>query len=152
MAKSISDFAVQRATTGNCDNPNPNGATPFAEYWEVRCRLVECCRRFGRTGPEDGWGDKDGIIFWIVDGQYNDSLIQRAQVYFPEAFSADWLTAIAEVLSTTAGWALSVNFPDGFLLVFPDRFVVSSPLFDGCSTLESLMPIACQSIAKFKEH
>ncbi len=129
-------------------NPNPAGETAFEEFWQVRASVLAASQEHGETGPES----TDNAIYWIVDDQYNDERYQNMEVYKPEGWTIEWLTALMGPLREHEGWAISIgNIDQGHLLVFADRLMVTGPTFENCVDLESVVSAAKLATENFEE-
>jgi hypothetical protein len=130
-------------------NPNPNGETPFEDFWSVRSSVLEAFQIHGETGPD---ARSDNPRYWLVDDQYNDELYQNAQVYSPSGWTAEWLLAVVAALRKHPGWALSVSYIDqGHLIAFSDRLMVSGPTFANCNDVYSVVNAARIATEQFEE-
>ncbi len=141
---------VVHYTTERVENPNPRGETPMEEFFAVRGDLVEACRRFGPTGPEDrrlADAGGRGMRYWVVDDQYNDELYQYVDVLDPEGFSEGWLAAVGGVLRRRPGWGVGVgHLRDGYILIFGDRLMVTGPIFEDCRDQAAVLRAAARSV------
>jgi hypothetical protein len=130
-------------------NPSPTGETVFEEFWQVRASVLAASQEHGETGPES---KSDNTIYWIVDDQYNDERYQNMEVYKPEGWTIEWLTALIGRLREHKGWAISIgNIDQGHLLVFADRLMVTGPTFENCDDLESVVAAAKLATENFDE-
>ena len=139
--------AVLHYDADRVPNPNPNGDTPFEDFWEVRGSLLAASQRFGATGPES----KDSPRYWIVEDQYNDELYQYMEVYEPNAWRADWLLALIAVLGNHSGWGIGISVYEGYVVVFADRLMVTGPTFAGCKDLESVVIAAREATERLHQ-
>lgn len=121
-------------------NPNPNGETPFEEFWQVRQAILVASQRHGETGPES---DTKSPCYWLVEDQYNDDLYQIMEVYRPEGWNVRWLTDLIGELEKYDGWGISIgNIEQGHLLIYADRLMASGPTFANCQDLDAVVQAA----------
>jgi len=131
-------------------NPNPNGETPFDEFWDVRHSLLAVSQQFGPTGPE--FRSDIPLHFWLVEDQYNDDLYQNMEVYEPGAWKAEWLSALIGCLEHHKGWAISIgNIENGHMLLYADRVMVTGPTFEGCRDIASVATAAKLACERLEE-
>lgn len=130
-------------------NPSPKGETPVEEFWRVRASVLAASQQHGETGPES---KSDNPRYWVVEDQYNDDLYQNMEVYQPEGWTIEWLTALTGALGAHEGWAISIGSIDqGHLLVFADRVLVTGPTFQNCDDLKSVVAAAKTAAENFEE-
>jgi hypothetical protein len=131
-------------------NPNPNGETPFDEFWRVRASVLAVSQQFGPTGPE--FRTDAPLHYWLVEDQYNDDLFQNMEVYEPGAWKSEWLSALMGCLEQHKGWAISIgNIENGHVLLYADRVMVARPTFEGCHDIPTIATAAKLACERFEE-
>ena len=139
---------VEHYDVKHVPNPSPTGTTPYQRFEEVRQTLVEVCRRYGVTGPDDDPCDCD---CYIVDDQYNDELYHRSEIYRRDILTVEWIEDIASTLRRSAGWRLCVkNLRFSYLIVCTDRVMVTGHAFSGCESVEQVASVARDSLSGIK--
>lgn len=142
-------FSVVQYDSDHVANPNPNGETPFEDFWKVRDSILKASQKHGDTGPESR---SDSPRYWLVEDQYNDELYQHMEVYEPNGWTTEWLLALIDSLREHKPWAVSIgNIDQGHLLIFGDRIMATGPTFAKCSDLESVVIAARTATGRLEE-
>jgi hypothetical protein len=133
-----SELPVIAYDTDHVPDDRPGaGPRASARFFPVRAELVEVCRRFGSTKPEDR--DADDPVYFVIDDHLNDERYQHVEVLRPDGLTADWVRAVAAFLFRRRGWGVGVTtIPRGYLLIFADKLMVTGPTFRGCRTVEAV--------------
>lgn len=135
---------VEHYTEGYVANPNPRGETPWKLFNKVRKALVEVCRKFGVTGPDD---DPVQCDLYVVDEQMDDDLYQYVEVYNRNLLTAEWLSEMMTTLRRFPDWGVGIrNIRFAYVLIFADRLMVTGHPLTKCDDLESVAAAAAANL------
>jgi hypothetical protein len=139
-------IVVEHYDAERVPNPNPRGATQWRTFAKVRTALVDVCRKFGVTGPDDT-SYPYTCDFYVVDDQYNDELYQYFEVYNREVLTAKWLEEMMAALRRFPGWGAGLkNLRFAYLLIFGRKLMVTGCPFAGCDDVHSVAVAASASL------
>jgi hypothetical protein len=129
----------------------PGAGLRAAEWFgAVRNAIVETCRCHGPTGPDDfGAGvNYDTVVYYVVADQFNTERYQYTEVCKPEGMTRAWLLDLMAALGKHRYWGIGIRIPQGYMLVFDDRLMVTGVTFQGCVTLDDLVRRAREALAR----
>jgi hypothetical protein len=111
------------------------------QFWSVRDRIVAACREHGPVGPDDRETgcDYDDFVYWVVEDQYNDERYQYVEICKAAGATVPWLLDLMKTLRRARFWGVGIEVPEGYLLVFEDRVMVSGPTFRDAHTVGEVL-------------
>jgi len=113
----------------------------------IRFRVSQ---QFGPTGPKNH--TETPCHYWLVEDQYNDDLYQNMEVYEPEAWKPEWLSALIGCLQNHKGWAISIgNIENGHLLLYANRVMATGATFHDCRDFGSVAMAARLACERHEE-
>lgn len=126
------------------------GSRAARRFWNVYTDVVDLCRKYGPVGPDDrdaGY-DYEDFVFWVVEDQYDEERYQYVEICRPEGMTEDWLLELAALLKRKwPRWGVGVRIPLGYLMVFPDRLMVTGRTFRRCTTIPAVIASTRKAMA-----
>jgi hypothetical protein len=117
----------------------PGRPATAKQFYSVREAMVKACRQHGCVGPDDSRGDH-GYVYYVVDDQYNDERFQYLEICKASGRTRSWLLDLAATLKKYPHWGVGIgNIGEGYLLIFPDRLMVTGPTFKGANTVAEVI-------------
>lgn len=111
------------------------------QFWSVREKIVDACRKHGPVGPDDrerGF-DYGNFVYWVVEDQYNEERYQYVELCKAAGATVPWLLDLMTTLRRAKYWGVGIGVPEGYLLVLEDRVMVSGPTFRGAHTVAEVL-------------